>query len=112
MRQIITTTDSIEGYRIKEYVEVINANIVIGTNILSDIVASFTDFFGGKSSAYQSKMDSMFDKVRESMASKAESIGANAIVGFRVDFEEISGKGKGMLMINATGTACRIEPTL
>ena len=43
------------------------------------------------------------------MKNKAIRIGANAIVGFKVDFDEISGKDKSMFMVSASGTACKIE---
>lgn len=36
-------------------------------------------------------------------------MGANAIVGFKVDFDEISGKDKSMFMVSVSGTACIIE---
>lgn len=36
-------------------------------------------------------------------------LGANAIVGYNTDFDEISGKGKSMFMLSASGTACVIE---
>ena len=36
-------------------------------------------------------------------------MGGNAIVGFKADFDEISGKGKSMFMLSATGTACKID---
>ena len=43
---IITTTPTIEGHPIKEYLGTINVNEVIGTNFFSDFAASFTDVFG------------------------------------------------------------------
>ena len=45
---IVTTTNSIEGYTIRKYLGVVNANVVIGTNLFSDIAASLTDVFGGR----------------------------------------------------------------
>ncbi|MCH4242258.1 MAG: YbjQ family protein [Prevotella sp.] len=108
-RFIITTTGNIESCPIKDYLGVVNSNIVIGTNLFSDIAASFTDIFGGNSGTYQNKMDLMYKSAKDSLTKKAKALGANAIVGFRIDFDEISGKGKGMLMISATGTACLIE---
>lgn len=39
---IVTTTNSIEGYTIRKYLGVVNANVVIGTNLFSDIAASLT----------------------------------------------------------------------
>lgn len=52
---IITSTESIAHFQISEYVGIICSNIVMGTNVFSDIAASFTDFFGGHSSSYQNK---------------------------------------------------------
>lgn len=106
---IISTTNKIEGCPIKKYIDVISANVVIGTNIFSDIAASFTDFFGGQSTSYENKLGMMFHEVKYSLKQKALKIGANAIVGLRVDFDEISGKDKGMFMVSASGTACLID---
>lgn len=49
---LITTTESIEKGKITKYLDVISSNVVIGVNVLSEFVASFTDFFGGKSGTY------------------------------------------------------------
>lgn len=93
-RFIITTTPTIEGLKIERYIEVVNTNIVIGTNFFSDFAASFTDVFGGNSDTYQRKMDNMYNSAKKELISKAKDLGGNAIVGFRIDFDEISGKGK------------------
>ena len=37
------------------------------------------------------------------------AIGCNAIIGFKIDFDEISGKGVSMFMVNAVGTACKAK---
>lgn len=42
---IVTTTNSIEGCRIVDYVDVVSTNIVNGTGLFSDWKASFTDLF-------------------------------------------------------------------
>ena len=106
---IITTTPTIEGRQIKAYLGAVNTNVVIGTNLFSDFAASFTDVFGGSSGTYQRKMDMMYENAQNELIKKAKKVGGNAIVGFRTDFDEISGKGKSMFMISATGTACIIE---
>lgn len=106
---IITTTPTFEGMPIKEYKGIINTNIVIGTNLFSDFAASFTDVFGGNSGSYQNKMNSMYEAAKKQMQEKAIHLGANAIVGYNIDFDEISGKGKSMFMLSATGTACLVE---
>ena len=106
---IITTTPTIEGHPIKAYLGAINVNVVIGTNFFSDFAASFTDVFGGNSGTYQRKMDAMYESAQKELEKKARRMGGNAIVGFKADFDEISGKGKSMFMLSATGTACKIE---
>lgn len=106
---IITVTNNIEGCPIVKYLDPICSNVVIGTNIFSDIAASFSDFFGGTSGTYQNKLESIYEKATASLRGKAISLGANAIIGFNVDFDEISGSGKSMFMISASGTACIID---
>ena len=106
---ILTTTSSIEVCPIVEYIDVINANVVLGTHIFSDIAASFTDFFGGRSDTYQDKIDKMYAIVKQNIIEKAKMRGANCALNFRVDFDEIGGKGKSMFMINATATIAKAE---
>lgn len=106
---IITTTPILEGAQIETYLGVVNTNIVIGVNFFSDLAASFTDIFGGYSKTYQKKMDDMYESAKKNLMLKVKKMGGNAIVGFRIDFDEISGKGKGMFMLSAQGTACIVK---
>lgn len=106
---IITTTPTIEGHPIKAYLGAINVNVVIGTNFFSDFAASFTDVFGGNSGTYQRKMDDMYESAQKELEKKTRRLGGNAVVGLKTDFDEISGKGKSMFMLSATGTACKVE---
>lgn len=106
---IVTTTNSVEGYSIRKYIGVVNANVVIGTNLFSDIAASLTDVFGGRSGSYKSKLTTIYDEVMKELIGKAESYHADAIVGLHVDFDEISGGGKSMFMVSASGTAITLE---
>lgn len=106
---LVSTTNNIEGCPILNYIDVVCANIVIGTNIFSDFAASFTDFFGGRSDSYKRKLEIIYNEAYKELKQKALSVGANAIVGFKVDFDEISGKDKSMFMISASGTACIID---
>ena len=105
---LISTTPILDGMTIEKYLGVVNTNIVIGTNLFSDIAASFTDVFGGNSGTYQGKMDSMYQAAKKELIARVKTLGGNAIVGFRADFDEISGKGKNMFMLSATGTACLV----
>lgn len=111
MRVIVTATETIQGATIERYIDTICANVVLGSNALADFGASFTDFFGGRSGIYESKLALIYDKAKKSLIQRAQTIGANAIVGFKVDFDEISAQGKSMFMVAASGTACKVNYT-
>lgn len=106
---LVTTTNSIEGFPITEYMGIVTANVVMGINVLNEIVASFSDFFGGTSGKYSKEMNRAYGEAMSILADDASSRKANAIVGIHIDFDEISGKGKSMLMVSISGTAVRID---
>ncbi|WP_426791771.1 YbjQ family protein [Sphingobacterium sp. WOUb80] len=106
---IVTTTNSIEGREISRYNDPIAANVVIGTNIFSDIGASYVDFFGGRSTSYEKKMQEMYKRVTETLKQRAQAIRADAIIGLSVDIDEISGKGSQMFMITAVCTPVHLK---
>ncbi|WP_168120300.1 YbjQ family protein [Paenibacillus sp. HB172176] len=107
-RVLITTTNAIENVEIKHYKGVVSARVVAGTGYFSDLFAGFSDIFGGRSGTYQRQLKSLYDEVIENLSNEARKIGANAIVGVNMDNDEISGKGKQMFMVTATGTAVTV----
>lgn len=106
---LISTTESIEGMKIEKYLDFISTNVVLGTNVFSDIGASFSDFFGGTSEIYQNKLDRIYKSAIDKLKQKTQALGANGIIGLRLDFDEISGKGKSMFMVSASGMAVRLK---
>ena len=52
----ITTTHNIEGKTISGYLGIIVGESIIATNILRDITAGLRDIVGGRSGAYEEKM--------------------------------------------------------
>lgn len=107
---LITTTDRIENYNIEKYLGTINANKVIGTSILIDLIGSISDIFGGSSDTYRYEMDNLYCDVIRGIESKCIKAGGNAIIGLKIDFDEISGHSKQMFMISAVGTAVIAKP--
>ncbi|GAB2627469.1 YbjQ family protein [Belliella aquatica] len=106
---LVSSTERLEGYEIEKYFELISTNVVLGTNFFSDIGASFTDFFGGNSEIYQSKLEKIYKVAIDKLKNKASTINANGIIGVRIDFDEISGGGKSMFMISVSGTAVKLK---
>lgn len=106
---IVTTTNNIEGYVIVEYLQPVTSNVVIGTSMISDLFASFSDLIGTRSNTYQEKFKEMYQLSIEQLKDEARKIGANCILGMKIDLDEISGKEKQMFMINSIGTAVIIK---
>ncbi len=109
MIDIISTTSSIDNAVITEYLGLVTSNIVVGTNFFSDFAASIKDIIGGQGSSYQRNLDEMNQKAISAIEQKALDLGANAIVGVKLDVSEISGNGKSMFMVTAVGTAVKFE---
>ncbi|MFI3299772.1 MAG: YbjQ family protein [Rikenellaceae bacterium] len=106
---LVTTTNSFQGLEILKYVNLVSTNIVVGTNFFSDFGASFTDLFGGYSDTYQRKLQGIYKSAIDNLKQQAASQGCNAIVGLKIDFDEISGKGKSMFMVSAVGMAVKLK---
>lgn len=104
---ITTTTHSIEGKTIEQYLGVISAEVIIGANIFKDIMGGLRDIFGGRSETYEKVMAEAKLKAIAELIERAEAVGANAVVGVDLDFETVGGGGS-MLMVIASGTAVRI----
>ena len=106
---LISTTDTLEGMEIEKYYDLISTNVVLGTNILSDLGASFSDLFGGTSDIYQNKLEKIYKLALDKLRLKASNLRANGIVGVKIDFDEISGGNKSMFMISVSGIAVRLK---
>ena len=105
---VTTTTHSIEGKSIEQYLGVISAEVIIGANVFKDILGGLRDFFGGRSGTYEKVMSEAKQNAINELIQKAQSVGANAIVGIDLDFETV-GSGGSMMMVIASGTAVRIN---
>lgn len=104
---IITTTNIVEGRPVQQYMGIINAQSIIGANIFKDILGGLRDVFGGRSKTYERVIEEAKEDALRELAQKAQSMGANAILGVDLDFETIGGSGS-MLMVIATGTAVKL----
>ncbi len=105
---ITTTTHTIEGRQIREYVGLVTGEAIMGANVFRDFMAGITDLIGGRSDAYESKLADARETALQEMQDIAQRKGANAVVGIDIDYE-VLGANNGMLMVTATGTAVKIE---
>ena len=105
----IFTTPILDGIRIREYKDIVIVRNVRAINVVRDFFTCFRDFFGGRSRAYQDVMRSMQDEVINEAKVRAAEQGANAIIGFSLDYDNIGSKNKSLLMASAKGAAVVIE---
>ena len=101
---ILTTTPTIEGQPIKQYLGIVTGETIIGANAIKDFMAGLTDFFGGRSSTYEKVLIEAKDSALAELQQRAVQKGANAIVGIDLDYETVGANG-GMLMVTVSGTA-------
>ena len=105
---ITTTTNTIEGRQIRQYLGLVTGEAIMGANVFSDFLASITDFVGGRSGTYESKFAEARETALQELEEEAQRKGANAVVGIDIDYQ-VLGASNGMLMVTATGTAVKTE---
>ena len=104
---ILTTTPTIEGRTIAEYKGVVFGEVISGVNFFKDFAAGIRNFIGGRSGSYEDELVKARANAMEEMASRAFSMGADAVVGIDIDYE-VLGQDNGMLMVTASGTAVKL----
>jgi len=106
---ILTTEPTLSDHRITRRLEIITAECVFGMNLFRDFFAGIRDIFGGRSSASQKVLRDSRKVCLTELKREALIAGANAVIGVDLDYSEISGDGKSMLFLVASGTAVRVE---
>ncbi|WP_341896093.1 heavy metal-binding domain-containing protein [Ferrovibrio terrae] len=105
---ILTTTDSVDGRKITAYLGIVAGEAVMGTNIFRDFFAGITDILGGRSGSYEKELRKAKTLALESMMEEAQALGADAVVGMDLDYQQIGGTDRQMLMVAASGTAVKL----
>ncbi len=104
---IISTTTTIEGRPVGQYLGVVTGEVIVGANIFKDLFAGIRDIVGGRSGSYESTLRSARDTAFQELEAEATRLGANAVIGVDIDYEVI-GKEGSMLMVTVSGTAVRL----
>ena len=101
---IVTTTPSVEGYRITGYYGVVFGEVITGINFLRDFGAGIRNIVGGRSEGYEHELLEARTEALQELEQRAVSMGAHAVVGVDIDYE-VLGQNGSMLMVSASGTA-------
>lgn len=108
---IILSTEAAPDLPVAERLDIITAEFAVGMGLLTDVFNAWRDVFGGRSKSYQNTLKDARKTVLQELRREALTIGADAVLGVSLDYSEISGGGKSMLFLVASGTAVRLAPT-
>jgi uncharacterized protein YbjQ (UPF0145 family) len=106
----ITTTFTIEGYRVKQYLGVVRGITVRAPTISQGILGGLKSIIGGQIGAYTEMCEQARQQAYDLLIDHARALGANAIVGLRYDASDIGGKTSSATEVLCYGTAVVLEP--
>ena len=105
---VITTTNEVQDKKIVEYKGIVFGEVISGVNMFKDLGANLRNIFGGRSKGYENELLSARTNALEEMESRAAAMGANAVIGVKMDYE-VLGADNGMLMVTCSGTAVIVD---
>ncbi len=103
---LICTTDGVAGRDIAQVFGLVRGSTVRSKHIGTDIVSGLKSIVGGEMTGYSSLMAGAREQALDRMISDAQTMGANAVVGFRMETSSIMA---GASEIVAYGTAVRLS---
>jgi uncharacterized protein YbjQ (UPF0145 family) len=103
---LITTAFEIDGYKVTKNLGIIRGITVRSRNVFATIGASFQTLVGGNITLFTELCEKTRKEAFELMVQHAEDLGANAVIGFRYDANEVM---SGVTEVLAYGTAVILE---
>ena len=102
---ILTTTNSIEGFRIKDYKGIVTGTSYNSSYKFKGTNMSFKDMFSMKKyhEAYEEGIQNIKEEAFQKLKDNAKTLDANAVVGIKVDIEPVANSST--LLVSVTGTA-------
>lgn len=101
----IFTTPILENIKILEYKGPVIIRNVRAMSIVHDWMTRVRDVIGGRSGSYQNLMKKMEDEVMAELKEETRKMGANAVIDFKLDYDNIDG----LLMASVQGTAVVLD---
>ena len=106
---IVTSANTLEDRTIVEYKGLVTGESLIGAHIYKDLFSGVRDVVGGRTSKYEEEIQRARDIALTSMKEKATQLGANAIIGLRISYDNLGGTMGNTILITAYGTAIYYE---
>ena len=106
---LAVTTPGVEGYRIARYIGIVAGETVIGKAIKSEMLALHRDLAEAQVAEWENEIQKARYSAIVEMSARAQTFGANAVVGVALDYE-LMGPQNSIILVTATGTAVVVEP--
>ncbi|WP_407422878.1 YbjQ family protein [Methanobrevibacter sp.] len=106
---ILTSSNTLQNKEIIDYKGLVTGESLIGSNIYKDIFSGVRDVVGGRTTQYEIELEKARDIALKSMEEKAESLGANAIIGLKISYDNLGGTMGNTILVTAYGTAIKYE---
>jgi uncharacterized protein YbjQ (UPF0145 family) len=104
--QLITTANSLEGYKIIKQLGLVRGITVRSRSLIGNIAGGLQSLFGGTISIYVNLCEKTREDAYQHMIQHANERGANAIINMRYDGNEVM---QGINEVLAYGTAVVVE---
>ena len=75
---IITTTPTVEGYKINGYYGIVFGEVITGVNFFKDFGAGIRNIVGGRSQGYEEELEKARTGALQEMEQRAAQMGAHA----------------------------------
>jgi len=104
---LIINTESIEGYRVTEYLGLVRGSTIRAKHLGKDILAGLRTIVGGEIKEYTEMLNESRNESIRRLTHQAERLGANAVINVRFVTASVMAGAAELLVY---GTAVKIEP--
>ncbi len=103
---LITTSTSLEGYKVTKQLGLVRGITVRSRSVLGNMAGGFMTMFGGRSTIYTELCERTREEALQLMILHGQEMGCNAIINMRYDANEVM---SGLTEVLAYGTAVVVE---
>jgi uncharacterized protein YbjQ (UPF0145 family) len=105
----VTTTFTIDGYRISQYKGLVRGIVVRAPTLSQGFLGGLKSIIGGQIGAYAEMCEQARQQAYDLLLEHARKLGANAIVGVRYESSEVGSKQGSATEVLCYGTAVVLE---
>jgi uncharacterized protein YbjQ (UPF0145 family) len=106
----VTTTFTIEGYRISQYKGLVRGIVVRAPTIGQGILGGLKSIIGGQIGAFAEMCEQARLQAYDRLIEHATQLGANGVIGIRYESSEVGGRQASATEVLCYGTAVVLQP--